>query len=209
MKPLNLARWLALFIFAGSPSIAQPPRSFIDVGACMRGSFKRVTCIEAFEDAWEVYRERVPKFKTREQCNAQFKVCVVFNPPSEAGRPPKRLTPANLNYAPPFLGVVLSSDGVALQVLVDTTRKSLGVGVPARSKTTTANIQKQKKRSFSGDNFAPSTGAFTSSQSIQSEISSSDAQSFTPQIDAPNATSLEGVSSYPVPANRRRNKKQP
>jgi uncharacterized protein YgiB involved in biofilm formation len=188
-----------------SPVKAQPPRSFVDVGACMRGSFKRATCIEAFDDAWEVYRDRAAKFKTRDQCNAQFKVCVVFNPPSAAGRPVKRLTPANLNYAPPFLGVVLASDGVAVQVLIDTTRKTLGVGVPSRRNE--SQKSNTKKRGFAGDNFAPLTGAFTSSQPTAPEMSSGEQQSSSPQIDAPSATSLDGVSSYPVPANRRRNKK--
>jgi Protein of unknown function (DUF1190) len=142
-----------------STAIAQPPRSFVDMGACMRGHFKRTTCVEAFEDAWEVYRDRAPKFKTRDQCNAQFKVCVVYNPPSAAGRPFKRLTVANLSYSPPFLGVVLANDGVAVQVLIDTTRKTLGVGVPARRSALSKPAE--KKRSFSGDNFAPPSGEFT------------------------------------------------
>jgi uncharacterized protein YgiB involved in biofilm formation len=187
-----------------SPATAQPPRSFIDVGACMRGSFKRATCLEAFDDAWEVYRDRAPKFKTRDQCNAQFKVCVVYNPPSAAGRPFKRLTVANLSYSPPFLGVVLANDGVAVQVLIDTTRKTLGVGVPARRNI--SGKATPKKRSFAGDNFAPPTGGFTSPQPASPEIISSEQQSLAPQIDAPSNISQDGVSSYPVPANRRRNK---
>jgi Protein of unknown function (DUF1190) len=204
VKTLNIAKWLALFIFASSPSFAQPPRSFIDVGACMRGSFKRATCLEAFEDAWEVYRERAPKFKTRDQCNAQFKVCVVYNPPSAAGRPFKRLTVANLSYSPPFLGVVLANDGVAVQVLIDTTRKTLGVGVPARRSALSKPAE--KKRSFSGDNFAPPSGEFKPPDLIHPEIGATSLQSSLPQIDAPSNISQDGVSSYPVPANRRRNK---
>lgn len=205
MEILNLAKWLALFTLASSPSFAQPPRSFVDIGACMRGSFKRAVCIEAFEDAWEVYRERAPKFKTRDQCNAQFKVCVVFNPPSAAGKPLKRLTVANLSYSPPFLGVILANDGVAVQVLIDTTRKTLGVGVPARSGA--ASKPAAKKRSFSGDNFAPPSGEFKSPELFPPETGATSSQSSLPQIDAPSTISLDGVSSYPVPANRRRIKR--
>jgi hypothetical protein len=187
-----------------SPATAQPPRSFVDIGACMRGSFKRATCLGAFEDAWEVYRERAPKFKTRDQCNAQFKVCVVFNPPSATGRPLKRLTVANLSYSPPFLGVVLANDGVAVQVLIDTTRKTLGVGVPARRSALSKPAE--KKRSFSGDNFAPPSGEFKPPELTFPEIGATSPQSSLPQIDAPSNISQDGVSSYPVPANRRRNK---
>ena len=186
---------LFLFLLTISDGWAENQRRFIDVSACMRGAFKRATCIEAFDDAWDVYREHAPKFKTREKCNAEFKVCVVFNPPAISGKPAQRLTPTNLNYAPPLLGVVLSKDGNALQVLIDTTRRSLGVGVPSRRKP----LMQAKPRNKHGLTPDLQSGGFTSPTPEITPIS--------PQIDAPEITSLDGVSSYPVPANRRRNKK--
>ncbi len=192
---------LLLSMTAITAVFAEGESRFIDINACMRGSFKRTTCIEAFDDAWDVYRERAPKFRTREKCNAEFKVCVVFNPPAIAGRPAPRLTPANLSYAPPLLGVVMSKDGTALQVLIDTTRRSLGVGVPSRR----TPAPQAKTRSFSGNNFGPQAGSFTGpEQAVPAQMPETTSQNLA--IDAPGATSLNGVSSYPVPANRRRNK---
>ncbi len=200
-----LAACLIGSVFLASASVrAENSKPFVDVSACIaRGHFKRATCLDAFDDAWEVYRERTPQFRTREQCNAQFKVCVVFNPPVIAGRVSPRLTPANVRYAPPLLGVVLSEDGFAVQVLIDTTRKPLGAGVPARR----TSQQQSVRRSFSGNNFAPPTGSFTSSrplpgatsQGVTDEIISSPLP-----VDAPGETSLDGVSTFPVPENRRR-----
>ncbi len=201
---MAVGKWVTAFFLSlaiATDGWTEAENRFIDVNACMRGSFKQSTCMEAFDDAWDVYRERAPKFKTREKCNAEFKVCVVFNPPAFAGRPAPRLTPANLSYAPPLLGVVMSKDGTALQVLIDTTRRSLGVGVPSRR----ALAPQAKLRSFSGNNFGPQSGSFTAPLQEMPVQTPETTFEGTP-VDAPGAISLEGISSYPVPANRRRNK---
>ena len=129
-----IAAALGAAILAACPGVAAERLTFPSVYECtIIGHFTRKTCIDAFDDAWDVYRERVPRFRTRAECNAQFKVCVVFNAPSYGGRPPPPLKPADVTYAPPLLGVVMSQTGEALQVQVDTTRKPLVGGVPLRN----------------------------------------------------------------------------
>ncbi len=201
---MSVGRWLfALFLSSAATcdALAEADKRFIDINACMRGSFSQKVCTDAFDDAWDVYSERAPKFKTREKCNMEFKVCVVFNPPAIAGRPAPRLTPDNVSYAPPLLGIVMSKEGSALQVLIDTTRRSLGVGVPSRR----TPPPQAKPRSFSGNNFGPQSGSFTlPEQRVPMLVPQTTLENL--PIDAPGVSSLEGVSSYPVPASRRRNK---
>ena len=188
------------------PGVAAERLTFPSVYECtIIGHFPRKTCIDAFDDAWDVYRERVPRFRTRAECNAQFKVCVVFNAPSYGGRPPPPLKPADVTYAPPLLGVVMSQTGEALQVQVDTTRKPLVGGVPLRN----AAKPDARRPGFSGGDFAPPSGAFVPRQrSIEGRYIDAPAEpglsATAPVIDAPGATSLDGVSSFPVPENRRR-----
>ena len=197
--------WAVLCLSASS-SRAQTPAAYANVYECVfKARLSKKTCIDAFDDAWDVYRERAPRFKTRAECNARFKVCVVFNPPSYGGRPPPSMTPAQVTYAPPLLSVVLSSAGDALQVLIDTSRKPLSGGVPQRN----AAKPDLRKPGFSGGNFAPPPGAFVPRQrNLDGRYTDTPDEAgisaAAPQIDAPGETSLDGVSSYPVPESRRR-----
>ena len=206
---LRPAAWAIVFSCMIAPGgQAAELGSFPSVYECVfKAKLAKKTCIDAFDDAWDVYRERAPQFKTRAECNARFKVCVVFNPPSYGGRPPPPITPDKVTYAPPLLGVVLSDTGDALQVLIDTTRKPLVGGVPQRN----AKKPEAQKPGFSGGNFAPPTGSFvprsrdTSGRYVDTPDEASAGQPSTaPQIDAPGAVSIDGVSSYPVPESRRR-----
>ena len=190
-----------------------PPNAVRSVYDCVyMAKLPKAVCIDAFDDAYDVYRERTPRYKTRAECNALYKVCVVFNPPSYGGRPPPPLKPAEVTYAPPFLAVVLSPGGEALQVLIDTTRKPLIGGVPQR----TAPDARARPPSFAGTNFAPPAGAFIPRKrgpdgryaDAPNEVGGSALEGGGPAgdlpIDAPGVTSLDGVSSYPVPESRRR-----
>ncbi len=185
--------------------------TYANVYECVfRGHFSKKACIDAFDDAWDVYRERAPRFKTRPECNARYKVCVVFNPPSYGGRPPPPITPAQVTYAPPLLSVVLSASGDALQVLIDTSRKPLVGGVPQRNAAKPAI----GKPGFSGTNFAPPPGTFVPRQrNIEGRYADTPDEAGlsagAPQIDAPGEISLDGVSSYPVPESRRRKRTTP
>lgn len=191
-----------------------PPNSYRSVYDCVfMGKLPKATCIDAFDDAYDVYRERTPRYRTRAECNALYKVCVVFNPPSYGGRPPPPLKPSEVTYAPPFLAVVLSPEGEARQVLIDTTRKALIGGVPQR----TAPDAKTRPPSFAGSNFAPPAGAFVPRKrgpdgryaDAPDEAGASALPDEAPlPTDAPGAVSLDGVSSYPVPESRRRKRKE-
>ena len=218
------AMLLALITGAPTIGIAQektlqerktPANSYGSVYDCIyKAKLTKAVCIDAFDDAYDVYRERTPRYKTRAECNALYKVCVVFNPPSYGGGPPPPLKVSEVTYAPPFLGVVLSPEGEALQVLIDTTRKALIGGVPQR----TAPDAKTRPPSFAGANFAPPAGAFVPRRRDQAGryIDAPDqaggaiegSGSAEVPIDAPGLTSLDGVSSYPVPESRRRKRKE-
>ncbi len=203
--------WLGCAIAASGlflPKQAQAAESkaYSSVYECVfKGHLPKKTCIDAFDDAWDVYRERAPRFKTRIECNAIYKVCVVFNPPGFGGRPAPPLKASEVTYAPPLLSVALSNTGDALEVLIDTTRKPLAGGVPRRN----APIAPNKPAGFVGSNFAPPIGSFVPRKRDEDwrylDAPDQAGISATPaQIDAPGASSLDGVSSFPVPENRRR-----
>jgi hypothetical protein len=209
-KTIRVAAIVLILASAKPGWAASDVVAFSSIPECIaKGRLKRALCTDAFKTALDIYRETAPRFKTRDACNLEFRVCVIFNPPGPRGEPPQRLSPGNLTFSPPLIAFGVSDAAGTVQALVDVTRHPLREAVP---------IQSYSKGAAAASGFGkgpvqPPTRAFSAPEADSPQADSAGSTDTAgavlaaPIIDSPGKTSLEGVQSYPVPAYRRRNAK--